>query len=269
MSDKPLPPPPPPQEFYFKVSLYAEYAYNNQTTGAVWEIEYFSGTVDACCPWCARDSVFSRTCEKVPNAKLFVPYDHSYAALFTCTRDPKHVLRFDVRAAGGTIQKIGQYPSMADLAAGDLKKYRKVLGKDRLFEFNRAIGLAAHGVGIGAFVYLRRIFESLVREAAELARQDPSWDEEMYAKNRRMDEKIDLLRNHLPDLLVQNRNLYGILSIGIHELTEDECQGRFPVVKTGIEIILDAKLEEIQKREKQKQFEKDIQSLNSSLIKKP
>jgi hypothetical protein len=34
----------------------------------------------------------------------------------------------------------------------------------------------------------------------------------------------------------------------LHELTEEECKSYFPVVKSGIEIILD---EEIEKREKE------------------
>ena len=40
-----------------------------------------------------------------------------------------------------------------------IKQYDKELRKPDLKEFTRAIGLAANGVGIGSFVYLRRIFE--------------------------------------------------------------------------------------------------------------
>ena len=41
-------------------------------------------------------------------------------------------------------------------------------------EFTKAIGLAANGVGIGSFVYLRRIFENLVFQAFDEAKKEPS-----------------------------------------------------------------------------------------------
>ena len=47
----------------------------------------------------------------------------------------------------------------------DIKKYRKILGKEKYGEFGRAVGLYTHGIGIGSYVYLRRIFENLIEEA--------------------------------------------------------------------------------------------------------
>lgn len=47
----------------------------------------------------------------------------------------------------------------------------------------------------------------------------------------------------LPDFLVKNRDLYGILSKGIHELSEDECLSYFDPVKAALELILDQALE--------------------------
>ena len=60
------------------------------------------------------------------------------------------------------LQKIGQFPSLADIAIDESKTYRTVLTPEDSSQFHKAIGLAAHGVGIGSFVYLRRIFERLV-----------------------------------------------------------------------------------------------------------
>jgi hypothetical protein len=155
MTDKSLPPLPSPREFILKVPLYTPYAYDEDTKDGVWELKYFSGSIEGYCPWCTKDSIWVRYCQEKPEQfKHLLVQDHSFWVEFTCALDVTHKLSICVRAANGVLQKIGQYPSIADLAAGDLKKYRKVLGKDRLFEFNRAIGLAAHGVGIGAFVYL-------------------------------------------------------------------------------------------------------------------
>lgn len=73
--------------------------------------------------------------------------------------------------------KIGQFPSLEDIGTFDLQKYRSVLDKADYGELRRAAGLYAHGIGIGAFVYLRRIFERLIfsqgstREAGTSYRQ--------------------------------------------------------------------------------------------------
>ena len=57
------------------------------------------------------------------------------------------------------------------------------------------------------------------------------------------------LKDYLPETLVKNRNIYSILSKGIHTLTEDECLGYFSTIHLGIKLILD---EEIERREREK-----------------
>lgn len=71
----------------------------------------------------------------------------------------------------------------------------------------------------------------------------------------KFDEKIAVLKNHLPTVLVKNKNVYGIVSKGIHELSEDECICMFPFIRTGIELILDDLLAEKERVEKEKLFE--------------
>lgn len=61
------------------------------------------------------------------------------------------------------IIKIGQFPSVADLVILEIVKYKSVLSK-QYREFSKAVGLFVHGIGIGSFVYLRRIIENLVYE---------------------------------------------------------------------------------------------------------
>lgn len=123
------------------------------------------------------------------------------------------------------------------------------MDKATLKEFTKAIGLAANGVGIGSFVYLRRIFENLIEEAHTKAKVRPGWDEEFYNKQR-MSERIELLKDYLPEFLVENKSLYSILSVGIHSLEEDECLAHFEHVKLAIELILDEKVEKYKKRRK-------------------
>ncbi len=61
--------------------------------------------------------------------------------------------------------KIGQYPSMADLALGELKDVAKSLNPVDRKELGRALGLFAHDAPLGAFVYLRRVFERMILRA--------------------------------------------------------------------------------------------------------
>ena len=147
------------------------------------------------------------------------------------------------------VEKIGQTPSIADIEIGQVKDYSTVLGKEKIREFIRALGLVTHGVGIGSFVYLRRIFEFLIEEAHEKLKTSGDWDEQKY-ESARVNEKIELLKAELPEFLVENRKLYGILSKGIHSLTEEECLEYFDVVKAGIELILDEKVDHLKKQRK-------------------
>ncbi len=145
------------------------------------------------------------------------------------------------------ISKVGQYPSVADFHIGQIHKYDKVLTKDKMKELTKAIGLAANGIGIGSFVYLRRIFEYLVFEAFEIAKTEKlDFDVNAFAVVR-MNEKIQMLSGFLPSFLVENYAIYGILSKGIHELSEEECKEYFAVLKLSIEMILEEKLEKFQK----------------------
>lgn len=160
--------------------------------------------------------------------------------------------------------KIGQYPSIADFHIYEIKQYDKLLSKDVLKEFTKAIGLAANGVGIGSFVYLRRIFENLILESFEEAKQEGKVEEETFSRSR-MDEKIELLKDYLPSFLVENKSIYSILSKGIHELDENTCLEYFDPMKVGIEIILDQKLEKKKQKEKEEEAKKRIAQLNGKL----
>ena len=152
------------------------------------------------------------------------------------------------------VMKVGQSPSVADIHIGQVHKYDAVLKKEKMREFTKAIGLAANGVGIGSFVYLRRIFESLIFEAMEIAqKRGEEFNKEQFAKSR-MNERIKMLSGYLPDFLVENYKIYGILSKGIHELSEEECKEYFTVLRESIEMILDEKLERLQKEKRKKEI---------------
>ncbi len=160
-----------------------------------------------------------------------------------------------------TISKVGQYPSIADFHIGQVRKYSKVLPQDKMREFTKAIGLAANGVGIGSFVYLRRIFEHLVFEALEVAlSKDEQFDRDTFT-TAKMNEKIKMLSGYLPDFLVENHTIYGILSKGIHELSEEVCNEHFSILRESIEMILDEKLDAYQKEQKKKSIRQALSKI--------
>lgn len=206
---------------------------------------------DCYCTECGKDStfVFYHSSKKSPGAyspdnawylKSLQTKVYPYNFVFKCQRNEKHFYYFSFVIKGRSVTKIGQYPSLADIEVAAIEKYRRVLKNDYR-DFSKAIGLHSHGVGVGSFVYLRRIFENLLEEKHQEKLNDDHWDEKKYQLSR-MNEKISILKEELPEALVNNRGLYGIISKGIHELSEDECKKLFPDLQLAIELILDEKI---------------------------
>lgn len=234
------------------VPLYDKIAFDPSTDiGYLKRLEAFRGPLDCYCETCGNHSVFSRAEIQSQTSDWRFNNGHFFGLMFSCARNDAHKVFFMFRSHDAVLQKVGQYPSRADLELPDLQKYRKVLGAERYREFSCGVGLAAHGVGIGAFVYLRRIFESLIDEAKTRLSKKENWEEGAYQKAR-MEEKIKLLAEELPEFLVNNHPLYSILSIGVHSLDENTCLSNFPLVKTSIELILDEELSRRTREEKVK-----------------
>ena len=59
--------------------------------------------------------------------------------------------------------------------------------------------------------------------------------------------------------------MYGILSKGLHELSEQECLEAFPVMRVGIELILDEKIEAAEREKKVSGVSKAISALRGRL----
>ena len=154
---------------------------------------------------------------------------------YICSMDENHHLDYSVLTTNNSMMKIGQYPSIADMTFPELDAYKHVISKQDRKELGTALGLFASGVGAGSYVYLRRILERLIYQAKENA-QDTVNNEKF--EQARMVERIKMLQGYLPDVLIKNTTIYGILSKGIHELSEEECREYFPVVKECIYQIL-------------------------------
>lgn len=126
------------------------------------------------------------------------------------------------------IQKIGQNPSIKDMDSRiiELKNYFNELDRKEIIT---ALGLHSHGIGIGSFVYMRRVIERLVDSKMQEALSAGA-DLGNY-EFKRFDEKVEILKEFLPSIFIKNRRpLYGILSKAIHELDEKFCLDNFDTV---------------------------------------
>jgi len=279
------------EDFLLKCPLYKEHKLDLSLLNFVYEIRTLRGTLDAFCVKCEKESTFAHKIDHLVAARektfgceesmnISVPVKNSvlrnlssddnvfstkyvFGETFCCARGA-HIIIIYFMAVEGILVKIGQFPSIADLESGKIKKYRQVLKGNYYNELSKAIGLKAHGIGVGSFVYLRRIFEDLLDRAHDVCSKDENWNKDKYNRARVV-EKIELLRDALPECLVKNKKIYGILSKGLHELTEDECLNFFDVVQEGIELILDEVLAEEIRRKKEKSIEEKIEKISKKL----
>lgn len=165
------------------------------------------------------------------------------------------------------VVKIGQIPSLATIQFADVTdKYKDVLSKQDLFMLKRAIGLAAHGTGIGSYVYLRRILEDLIWETYRTNEARLGLSEEEFAP-KRIKEKIQTLKRYLPSNMTKLTPLYGILSKGIHELSEEECLAYFDTMKLAIELILKQKIQQKQDADEEQETIKRLEEASTRLSK--
>lgn len=144
----------------------------------------------------------------------------------------QHFHTYIVHVRGGVVQKVGQRPSVADIAFGELGAIPNIEKQDRS-ELGRALGLFAHDTPLGAFVYLRRVFERMIDRAHE-RHQTCHGSYLQNWRDLRMGDRISALAGELPAVVRSNSAVWGLLSKGIHELSDDDAQTLFPLVKAVI-----------------------------------
>lgn len=197
-------------------------------------LRYSAFGFDSYCKTCKRDTTFRVASRDIPNRGLStrtapgVNIRTLLSVNATCQRDYtvySYVLQFEETA----VTKIGQWPATADIAFGELRHLDRGLDDHDRQELGKALGLYAHDTAIGAFVYLRRVFERMVARAHQ--RQAEGGDAVDGFDTMRMDEKIAALKDELPERVVKQSAVFSVLSVGIHELTEDQCSKFFPVMK--------------------------------------
>ena len=256
------------EEFFLETPLYTSADASLETIKIIFG-SAFRGTLkmDGHCPECSQPTTF--TAETVYNSpgqlsQNLINYGLTgiYQFTFACARVGAHKLQFFVEFDKGSAQKMGQLPSLADIANDESKVYRSVLEKEDSAELHMAIGLAAHAVGIGSYVYLRRIFERLITRRFDEVKSREGWTDEEFTALR-MVERVRKLKNDLPPFLVENAEIYSILSVGIHALDEDTCRQQFGILKESIVMILDEDRQRKEKREREKLLKKAIKDFKN------
>ena len=244
-------------QFYFETALYKPVYCEDPDN------ELFNGTVDAYNSLDGFDTTYSIS-ENIVNQ--FNPWTGYRRISLKCKRDGNTPLLFFVVIFNdNTLMKVGQHPSSADIQFAEIgKKYNNYLSKTDLKNYKKAIGLYAHGAGAGSFVYLRRIFENLIFESYENNKNEIEFEEKDF-KVKRMEDKVVELKRFLPSQLIEIKSIYGILSKGVHELSEEECLKYFSPIKLSIELILDQKIEQAIKKSRDEIVKKELQIINQSI----
>ncbi|WP_417764934.1 hypothetical protein [Shewanella chilikensis] len=253
------------EQFAFQIPLYTQNSLPDdlQLKAILYGVKAYK--IDGHCPKCGKNTTFFGDPERWDiDDQWSGVYDTlreytGYQILeMTCARNHDHKLKYYYFLGENHVEKVGQDPSLADIANDEAAAYRSILSKTDAAELHKAIGLAAHGIGIGSFVYLRRIFERLIYERFSSFSEEKEWDRQAFGKLR-MNEKVEFLKGYIPDFLYDHRELYSILSKGIHELSDEECLKVFEPIKLSLKIILE--------EDKKKKDELALQKKASDAIK--
>lgn len=173
--------------------------------------------------------------------------------------DDSHNIIFILKLVDNKIIKIGQNPTFNDLNKSDLKKIRKY--KPEIYsELNKALGLFSHGIGVGSYVYLRRILEKHIVNPKFQIKLNNEPNKNLF-NNYHFDDKVKFLGNDISEFLSFNSKLYGFISKGIHELEEDECINYFPLIYQTIIMILEEEIDIEERLKKKSQIQKELNKL--------
>jgi len=153
--------------------------------------------------------------------------------------------------ANVTVMKLGEYlPFSAPIS----KRISKLLEKDDLELYRQGTRAEAQGLGIGAATYFRRIVDNkwqlLVTEIRDAAAKLGAKDLSVFdaaVKETQFSKAVDMLKDAIPQklLILDGENpltlLYKVTSVGLHNLTDEECLQQ----AADIRMVLTALLENI------------------------
>lgn len=200
----------------------------------------------------------------LPNNPNAILKDETRILTFKFTCLMKHHLDFIVVTDGNVMRKIGQYPSFIDLSSYELKEYQKSMSKQDEKDFKSAEILYSMGMGIGAFAYLRRIFERIIAEAEKMAIDNKEFNESDFA-NCHIKEKVKKLKQYLPKSMSDNTSFYKVVSEGIHNFNDKECIENYETLKHFIVTFFREKDNLRREKEEKKRYESSLNRISSKI----
>lgn len=183
-----------------------------------------------------------------------------------CNNIPKHIyslyLFIKVQRDKIIVTKIGQYPSMLSVKGFDFDKYAKQLKKYNAYDDYKNADLSmSNNFHAGAYTYLRRVYEKQLNFYVDKDKPQLS-DNRTETKIKAVKENFDpRIHEHL-------NNLYGILSIGIHELDEDESKDYYEYLKAMIDMQLQFEKMKDEEEKQSKTLNTKISNIVSKLKKR-
>jgi hypothetical protein len=146
------------------------------------------------------------------------------------------------------IQKYGQLPRKKLERDSNLQKFFK----DDAEYYEKAIISLSNGYGIAAFAYFRRIIELNINRLLDFLLDDLDISDSQSSiktaiddlrKESPMCDKINIANNALPDYLKPDGlnplgRIYGILSEGVHSLSDAQCLEKAEIVQACLSFLV-------------------------------
>lgn len=156
--------------------------------------------------------------------------------------------RATVDAVDAEVMKLGEYPPFG---APISQKVEKLLGKQDLELYRKGMRSEAQALGIGAATYFRRIVDGQwklfvveIRDAAATLGEKDVSIFEAALKETQFSNAVKMLKDAIPAklLILENQNpltlLYQPLSVGLHDLSDDECLQQAADIRTVLTALL-------------------------------
>ena len=130
-----------------------------------------------------------------------------------------------------------------------MKKYQKNdwINKQDFSQLYKAETCASSGYYVAAYTYMRCVYESLLLSVFKQNQADIGISEDDF-RRKRSDEKLKDIKKYLAIDDEIYLPLYGLLSAGIHAMSEEQCCEDYTILKP---ILLEILAEQKAKKEKE------------------
>lgn len=251
----------PNKEFLEKYPLYKRYNFEPRESWNKFNIEELPRpAINMYCKGCESIQTYNATDE----SKYEQPYkfinDNIFRLQYICTGCYKDVREFMLQFKEWSVwdekkkehiyylqvQKVGQYPAWSI----EMDKELENMIGDHAEYYKRGLICESQSYGIGAYAYFRRVTEDVIDDLLEsildLVEEEEKKEYkeklEEVRKEKIAEKKINLVKDLLPkSLQVDGMNplkeLYGVLSEGIHDKTDEECMEKAEAIR-GILVFL-------------------------------